>query len=102
MKTALASFLLAFAGVSVADYKANARAFGPDELRAFNAPNAMSMEAIKQQKLSHVENNEKAGVYALDRYKQVTSKTPCVDGMAGEYKCENIDLNERESTAPPR
>jgi hypothetical protein len=93
MKTALASFFLVFAGVSVAEYRTNAKAFGPDQLKAFNAPDAMSMEVIKQQKLDHVQNNENAGVYALDRYKPVTNKTPCVDGKAGEYKCKNIDLN---------
>lgn len=95
MKTPTASLLFAaLAGTALARPNQAARAnavFGPADLRAYNAPNAVSMEDLKQMKLDQQSQDERAGAFAEDRY-TAQSATTCKDGKAGEYSCNNLDL----------
>ncbi|KAF5025519.1 hypothetical protein F66182_2424 [Fusarium sp. NRRL 66182] len=91
MKTSIAPVLLAaLAGSSVAQ-KINTAKFDADYLRAANAPNAIGMAELRQRKVDLHEREAAAGVFDKDRYR-VTAGTSCVDGHAGEYSCNNIDL----------
>ncbi|RYP69365.1 hypothetical protein DL769_005291 [Monosporascus sp. CRB-8-3] len=98
MKVTTTSLLLtaAFnAGVEARPYtqsrQVTTSAFGPDELRSFTASTAVSMEVVMGKKKSHTEANIAAGVYDVDRYNKVGA-TPCVNGTAGEYSCDGVDL----------
>lgn len=85
MKATITSLLLAaLAGSSMA-------AVDEDTLRAASAPNAVSMSTLKQRKINQREKDIADGVFDVDRY-EATSATPCVDGKAGEYSCNNVDL----------
>ncbi|UNI17605.1 hypothetical protein JDV02_003937 [Purpureocillium takamizusanense] len=66
-------------------------AFGPAELKAYNAPNAVSMEVLKQKKLDQLAKDEQAGVFAKDKY-TLQGATSCAGGKAGEYSCNKVDL----------
>lgn len=65
--------------------------FGPAELRASVAQTAVSMEVLKAKKLAHQSEKEKAGQFAMNAYK-AAGATACVNGTAGEYKCNNVDM----------
>ncbi|RYO75018.1 hypothetical protein DL766_009037 [Monosporascus sp. MC13-8B] len=97
MKVTTTSLLLtaAFsAGVEARPYTQSRQtdsAFGPDELRSFTASTAVSMEVVMGKKKSHTEANIAAGVYDIDRYERAGA-TPCVNGTAGEYSCDSVDL----------
>ncbi|SPO06072.1 uncharacterized protein DNG_08761 [Cephalotrichum gorgonifer] len=89
MKATFASVLLAsLAGTSMA---LEASAFNADTLRASSAPNAVSMAALKERKVSHREKEIADGVFDLNRYAAV-GPTACVNGKAGEYSCNKVDL----------
>lgn len=101
MKASQASLLVAaLAGPALArpgpavpgpDVLAQKAVYGPDELRAYTAPHAVSMDALKQKKLDQLARDESAGVYAKDHYKS-QGAADCVDGKAGEYSCNRVNL----------
>ncbi|KJZ73961.1 hypothetical protein HIM_06629 [Hirsutella minnesotensis 3608] len=49
------------------------------------------MGSLMNLKSSHFDKKQAAGVFDNDKYKAMGS-TPCKDGKAGEYSCENVDL----------
>jgi hypothetical protein len=53
---------------------------------------ATSMEVLRQLKLESWSNLQEAGAYDFDRYQALRAGTPCVNGMAGEYQCNKVDL----------
>ncbi|KAG9251040.1 uncharacterized protein F5Z01DRAFT_330111 [Emericellopsis atlantica] len=98
MKASIASIF--FAGlatsaaaqsIQAADFKIQASDFKANELKASSAPKAVAMSTLRQRKESQFSKDKAAGMYDMDRY-EVTSATECVDGKAGEYSCNNIDL----------
>ncbi|KAI9167914.1 hypothetical protein HJFPF1_04055 [Paramyrothecium foliicola] len=91
MKASLASVLLAtLAGSAVAE-KINTAKFNADFLRATNAPNAVGMAELRQRKIAQHEAEVAAGAFDLNRY-EATGAVACVDGKAGEYSCNKVDL----------
>jgi hypothetical protein len=94
MKASLTSLLLAtLAGSAVAQtQKINTAKFNEDYLRASSAPNAIGMKELRQRKMALHESEAAAGVFDKDRYKVLSSATPCSGGKAGEYSCNNVDL----------
>lgn len=89
MKASFTSVLLAaLAGTSAAQ---DITVFNADTLRAESAPNAVSMSTLRQRKTSQREKDIAAGLFDEDRY-EATGATACVDGKAGEYSCNNVDL----------
>ncbi|TLD06508.1 uncharacterized protein PgNI_08029 [Pyricularia grisea] len=66
MKATLSSVLLAALAGSVVAEKINTSQFNAQFLQAYTAPNAVEMSAM--------------------------GATPCVDGKAGEYQCNGLDL----------
>jgi hypothetical protein len=91
MKASLTSVLLAtLAGTSVAE-KINTAQFNEEYLRASIAPNAVGMGELRQRKVAQYERLEAAGAFDVDRYEAVGA-TACVDGKAGEYACNGLDL----------
>lgn len=65
--------------------------YGPDELMSSLASTAVSMEVMRQKKIDHQAEKEAQGVFAVDAY-ALQGATPCTNGTAGEYKCNNVDL----------
>ncbi|PSN63745.1 hypothetical protein BS50DRAFT_602463 [Corynespora cassiicola Philippines] len=55
------------------------------------ASTAVSMEVMRQKKIDHQAEKEAQGVFAVDAY-ALQGATPCTNGTAGEYKCNNVDL----------
>lgn len=87
MKAGVASLILS----SIAGTMA---ALGPDQLRASNAPNAVSMDVLKQKKLDQHSADREAGVFDLDRYVPKKNVKCKANGKAAGYACKNIDLVE--------
>jgi hypothetical protein len=94
MKASLTSILLAtLAGSSVAQtQKINTAKFNEDYLRASSAPHAIGMGELRQRKTALFDSEKAAGVFDKDRYKVLSSATPCSGGKAGGYSCNNVDL----------
>lgn len=89
MKASITSLILAaLAGTSAAQ---SISVYNADTLRATSAPNAVNMATLKARKVAQRDQDIADGVFDLDRYES-TSATPCVDGKAGEYSCNNVDL----------
>lgn len=89
MKASVTSLILAaLAGTSAAQ---SMSVFNADTLRATSAPNAVNMAVLKGRKVAQREQDIADGFFDLDRYES-TGATPCVDGKAGEYSCNNVDL----------
>ncbi|CAH0051354.1 unnamed protein product [Clonostachys solani] len=86
MKATLSSLAIATLASS-----AVAQLFNADTLKASSAPKAVSMATLKQRKVEQREKDVANGLFDVDRY-EATSATPCVDGKAGEYSCNNVDL----------
>ena len=59
--------------------------FGP-------ASAAASMAELKELKMATWSAQAEAGVYDVDRYQALAATTPCVNGKAGEYRCNKVDL----------
>ncbi|RFN48425.1 regulatory p domain-containing protein [Fusarium flagelliforme] len=93
MKASLTSLLLAtLAGSAVAqEDKINTAKFDEGYLRANSAPAAIGMGVLRQRKTALFEKQAASGVFDKDRYK-VASSTACVDGKAGGYSCNNVDM----------
>jgi len=53
---------------------------------------AVSMAELKQLKMADWAVQKEAGAFDVDRYSALAAGTPCVDGKAGEYKCNKVDL----------
>lgn len=53
---------------------------------------AESMAVLRQLKLETWEAEAKEGAFDLDRYAPLMASTPCVNGQAGEYQCNNVDM----------
>ncbi|KAG5820373.1 hypothetical protein H9Q74_000630 [Fusarium xylarioides] len=94
MKASITSLLLAtLAGSAVAQtQRINTAKYNEDYLRAKSAPHAIGMGELKQRKMALHESEAAAGVFDKDRYKVLSSGTPCTDGKAGGYSCNKIDL----------
>ncbi|KAH7303921.1 hypothetical protein B0I35DRAFT_363989 [Stachybotrys elegans] len=94
MKASLSSILLAaLAGSSFAEQqKINTSQFNEEYLRASIAPNAVGMSALRQRKEATYAKQEAAGAFDLNRYESISSAIPCVDGKAGEFSCNGLDL----------
>lgn len=91
MKASFGSFLVAaLATTAVAD-KIDTSEYNEDFLRASSAPNAVSMSVIRGRKTALRQEQAAAGDFDLDRY-EVSAATSCVDGKAGEYLCNKVDL----------
>ncbi|CAH0023204.1 unnamed protein product [Clonostachys rhizophaga] len=86
MKAPLSSLAIATLASS-----AVAQLFNADTLKAESAPKAVSMATLKQRKVEQRERDVANGLFDVDRY-AATSATPCVNGKAGEYSCNNVDL----------
>jgi len=65
--------------------------FGPAQLKSAVAQTAVSMEVLKDRKMKHQSAKESAGQFAMDAYSAMAG-TPCTNGTAGEYKCNNVDM----------
>ncbi|KAH7408776.1 hypothetical protein DE146DRAFT_388339 [Phaeosphaeria sp. MPI-PUGE-AT-0046c] len=65
--------------------------FGPAQLKSAVAQTAVSMEVLKEKKLAHQSAKEQAGQFAMNAYSAMDA-TACVNGTAGEYKCNNVDM----------
>ncbi|EXM08594.1 hypothetical protein NOF04DRAFT_8098 [Fusarium oxysporum II5] len=94
MKASITSLLLAtLAGSAVAQtQRINTAKYNEDYLRAKSAPHAIGMGELKQRKMALHESEAAAGVFDKDRYKVLSSGTPCSDGKAEGYSCNKIDL----------
>ncbi|TLD23728.1 hypothetical protein PspLS_06408 [Pyricularia sp. CBS 133598] len=101
MKTGVASIILtALAGSALAipgivekvERAASAALFSAESLRASSSPNAVSMEELKARKMLQHQEDQDQGAFDLDRYEARLAGTPCVNGKAGEYSCNNVDL----------
>jgi choice-of-anchor B domain-containing protein len=68
-----------------------AASFGPSQLKASSAPNAVSMKVLREKKVQQHSKDREEGVFDLNRYK-IQAATSCVDGKSGEYACKNVDL----------
>ncbi|KAK0614755.1 hypothetical protein B0T14DRAFT_437141 [Immersiella caudata] len=53
---------------------------------------ATSMEVLRQLKLATWSDLQESGAYDVDRYQALRAGTPCVNGKAGEYQCNKVDL----------
>ena len=80
--------MAALAGTSTAQVVS---IFNADTLRAQSAPSAVSMATMKGRKVAQREKDIADGVFDLNRY-EATGATACVDGKAGEFQCNNVDL----------
>ncbi|KAJ1327074.1 choice-of-anchor B family protein [Microdochium nivale] len=90
MKATVGSLLLAAcAGTSVAQ---DIGIFDASFLQASSAPAAIGMQELRQRKNDQHSQDLAAGVFDLDRYERLASGTACVNGKAGEYSCNNVDL----------
>ena len=50
------------------------------------------MATLKALKLATRQRMQSEGAFDANKYKSSQDVTPCVDGKAGEYSCENVDL----------
>lgn len=53
---------------------------------------AESMAVLKELKMKAWSQQQETGAYDLNRYASVMATTPCVNGKAGEYQCNKVDL----------
>ncbi|TLS24887.1 hypothetical protein PpBr36_09077 [Pyricularia pennisetigena] len=91
MKATVSSVLLAALAGSVVAEKINTSQFNAQFLQAHTAPNAVEMSVLREKKVTQHEKDVAAGRFSMDRY-QAMGATPCVDGKAGEYQCNGLDL----------
>lgn len=89
MKASLiAALLAALTSTSAAQ---DGTVFNADTLQADSTPNAISMETLKEPKMAQREGGVADGVFDVDRY-EAAGPADCVDGKAGEYSCNKVDL----------
>ncbi|KAK8136834.1 regulatory P domain protein [Apiospora sp. TS-2023a] len=97
MKATVASLLLAAMGTGSEarprEVQISAQMFGPAQLEAFSAPQAVSMDTMKQEKLGYRDVQRAAGTYDLNRYERA-GPAPCVNGTAAGYACNRVDLKD--------
>ncbi|KFH46043.1 hypothetical protein ACRE_031620 [Hapsidospora chrysogenum ATCC 11550] len=92
MKASILSvFLASLATGALAEMRIKSGEVTPQQLQAFNAPNAVSMSTLRERKINQLEKDRAAGVYDKNRYKKSGGKK-CKDGKAGEYSCNKIDM----------
>lgn len=53
---------------------------------------AETMAQLKQLKLASWSAQAETGAFDVDRYEALAATTPCVNGKAGEYQCNKVDL----------
>jgi len=53
---------------------------------------AESMAVLKELKLASWSKLQEAGAYDINRYEALRASTACVNGKAGEYSCNKVDL----------
>lgn len=53
---------------------------------------AGSMAELRELKMQTWAAQNEAGVFDVDRYEALAASTPCVNGKAGEYQCNKVDL----------
>jgi choice-of-anchor B domain-containing protein len=54
--------------------------------------NLNKMDRLKELKTASWDKMRAAGAFAAGKYQSSTAFTPCVNGKAGEYSCDNVDL----------
>ncbi|KAH7021373.1 uncharacterized protein B0I36DRAFT_354038 [Microdochium trichocladiopsis] len=92
MKASFGSIVLAaWAGSALAE-KIDTSAFDETFLTAFNAPNAIGMQELRSRKDAQHVQDLASGAFDEDRYSTLATGAACVDGKAGEYLCNNVDL----------
>lgn len=93
MKGSVTSFVLAaLAGVALAaPSRVPTAETMAAHLEAHEALNAVSMEQVMKMKLDQQARDERAGLFAPDRY-VLQPLTACNNGKAGEYACNKLDL----------
>lgn len=52
-----------------------------------------AMERLMNMKLRDQEMMESQGFFRPERYRASSAVTKCVNGKAGEYTCDNVDLH---------
>ena len=83
MKASLSAALLAaLAGTSAAR---DATVFNADTLLADSAPNAISMETLKERKMVQREGDVADGVFDVDRYRQPARRTASAARRTGTH-----------------
>lgn len=50
------------------------------------------MSVLRQLKLNTWAEQFEIGAFDVDRYEALAASTPCTNGKAGEYRCNNVDL----------
>lgn len=92
MKASITSVLLAgLAATALAQRGSRKQSQIAEFLQADSAPNAISMAAVKQQKVDHRAEQAAAGAFDLNQY-QLQGASSCTNGKAGGYSCNNVDL----------
>ena len=51
------------------------------------------MASLKAMKIATRQRMQAEGAFEANKYKSYQGVTPCVDGKAGEYSCDNVDLH---------
>lgn len=75
-------------------YSLVASVFGASAVAASKAFDSARMENMMSLKTQQWEAAAARGVFGgSKKYKKSTGVVPCVDGYAGEYKCNNVDLH---------
>src|SRR2546430_2094139 len=56
------------------------------------AANEIHTDRLMQLKADHWKSMRENGVFDSGRYKSISTTTACVNGKAGEYSCQNVDM----------
>lgn len=92
MKASILSvFLASLATGALGEMRIKSGDVTAQQLQAFNAPNAVSMSALRERKVNQMEKDRAAGAYDKNRYKK-SGPRKCKNGKAGEYSCNKVDL----------
>lgn len=51
------------------------------------------MASLKAMKIATRQRMQAEGAFDVNKYESHQGVTPCVDGKAGEYSCDNVDLH---------
>lgn len=92
MKATFGSIVLAAWAGSALAQKIDTSEFDATFLTAQVATNAIGMEELRGRKESQRAEDLAAGVFDEDRYTALATGTSCVNGKAGEYSCNKVDL----------
>jgi hypothetical protein len=57
------------------------------------AANDANVNRLMQLKTNHWQSMRDNGMFDPGRYKSVSTTTACVNGKAGDYSCQNVDMH---------